>query len=208
MSRNTPVEPFQTPPAAIEPPAALVPRCVAGDRAARERLARWCLPRVRRTVMLSYGYGADTDDLTQIAVARIFSKLGTFRGEASFYAWVDRVTINTVRDHFRRRRYVLPWTDGVDRADERAATAAEPDQELERYRLMERLSEHFAAIGAKRRIPLMLAVAHGYTVPEIAAMLDITRDAAKKRVQRGRRELIARLKKDPFCREALSEMGR
>ena len=38
--------------------------------------------------------------------------------------------------------------------------------------------------------------------------LRITCDAAKKRVQRGRRELIGRLKKDPYCREALCEMGR
>ena len=208
MSRNTPVEPFQTPPMAIEPPAALVPRCVAGDRAAKERLARWCLPRVRRTVMLSYGYGADTDDLTQIAVARVFAKLHTFRGDASFYAWVDRVTINTVRDHFRKRRFVLPWNDGIDRADEHNGGHAEPDHELDCYRLMERLAHHFSAIKPKRRIPLMLAVVHSYTVPEIAAMLDITCDAAKKRVQRGRRELIGRLKKDPYCREALSEMGR
>jgi RNA polymerase sigma-70 factor (ECF subfamily) len=208
MSRNTPVEPIQTPANAIEPAAALVPRCLAGDRAARERLARWCLPRVRRTVMLSYGYGADTDDLTQIAVARIFSKLGTFRGDASFYVWVDRVTINVVRDHFRRRRFVLPWSDGIDRSDEHAAIEPEPDREVDRYRLMERLAHHFAAIKPKRRIPLMLAVTHGYSVPEIAAMLDITCDAAKKRVQRGRTELIGRLKRDPHCREALSEMGR
>lgn len=208
MSRNTPIEPIESPPAAIEPPAALVPACVAGDRAARERLARWCLPRVRRTVMLSYGYGADTDDLTQIAVARIFARLGTFRGEASFYVWVDRVTINVVRDHFRRRRFVLPWNDGLDPSDVPAAANVGPDRELERYRLMERLAHHFGAIKSKRRIPLMLAVVHRYSVPEIAAMLDITRDAAKKRVQRGRRELIARLKKDPYCRDALSEMGR
>jgi RNA polymerase sigma-70 factor (ECF subfamily) len=192
----------------IEPPAALVPRCVAGDRAARERLARFCLPRVRRTVMLSYGHGADTDDLVQIAISRVFTKLDTFRGDAGFYVWVDRITINVVRDHFRKRRFVLPWSDGIDHADERAGAHDTPDRELERYRLMERLAEHFAAIKPKRRIPLMLAVAHSYTVPEIAAMLDIGCEAAKKRLQRGRRELIGRLKKDPYCREVLCEMGR
>jgi RNA polymerase sigma-70 factor (ECF subfamily) len=209
MSRNTPVEPFQAQPAATEPTAALVPACVAGDREARERLARFCLPRVRRTVMLSYGHGADTDDLVQIAIARVFAKLDTFRGSASFYVWVDRITINIVRDHFRRRRFVFSYDEESDVTAERAGSHDdEPDREFERYRLMEKLAAHFAAIKPKRRMPLVLAVAHSYTVPEIAAMLDISCDAAKKRLQRGRKELIGRLKRDPYCREVLSEMGR
>jgi len=82
-----------------------------------------------------------------------------------------------------------------------------PDQEVERYRLLQRLGGHLSKIKEKRRMPLVLSLLHGYTVPEIAAILDVSFDAAKKRLLRGRRDLLGRLKRDPYCREMLKEVG-
>ena len=160
---------------------------------------------------LAYGGGADADDLAQIAVARVLDRLESFRGDAGFYTWVDRVTVNCVRDHQRRRKLVLLGdveTSGAGDAEalgrHAARPAAErPDERWERAELMERLAAHFAGIKPRLRMPLVLALVHGYTVPEIAAMLEISFAAAKKRLQRGRRELLARVKRDPALREIL-----
>ena len=64
------------------------------------------------------------------------------------------------------------------------------------------------AIKASRRYPLVLSVLHGYTVPEIAALLDLSYDAAKKRLQRGRSDLMSRLKRDRSCWQAVKELER
>lgn len=174
-----------------------------------EKLAGWCLPRVRRTVLLSYGGGPDADDLVQNTMARVFSRLVTFRGEASFFIWVDRITINVIKDHFKRKRIVFFQETLPERADlEGPGAAPRPDHELERYRLFEHLSSHFAAIPPKRRLPLVLSLFQGYTVPEIAAMLDLSFDTAKMRLRRGRRDLMRRLKNDPYCEEAIRELVR
>ncbi|MBW2533773.1 MAG: sigma-70 family RNA polymerase sigma factor [Deltaproteobacteria bacterium] len=187
--------------------AALASATAAGDSRAREQLARWCLPRVRRTVALAYGRGGEAEDLVQIAMSKAFQKIGSYRGEASFFVWVDRITVNTVRDH-QRRRQLLSYFGEPGPELRNAESVDRPDRELDRQRLLERLSGHFAAIKPIHRMPLVLSMLHGYTVPEIAAMLDIRFEAAKKRLQRGRRELLARVRKDPRCREALLEMAR
>lgn len=187
----------------------LLDACNAGNRQALEKLAGWCMPRVRRTVMLSYGGGPETDDLVQNAMSRIFSRLSTFRGEASFYIWVDRITINVCKDHFKRKKLVFykeEIPEDADPGDTQKETR--PDIDFERYRLFERLSEHFAAIHPKRRLPLVLSLFQGYTVPEIAAMLDLSFDAAKMRLRRGRGDLLRRLKADPYCEEAIRELAR
>jgi RNA polymerase sigma-70 factor (ECF subfamily) len=188
----------------------LLEAVVGGDLSAREKLARWCLPRVRRTVGLTYGNGAEREDLVQIAMARVFDRIGTFRGEASFYVWVDRVTLNVVRDHFKRRRFV--FLRRVEVAEEGGGLDGvvhdTPEAELDRRQLFERLAGHISAIKQSRRYPLVLSVLHGYSVPEIAALLDLSYDAAKKRLQRGRADLMSRLERDRVCRQAIRELKR
>ncbi len=191
----------------VEPAVSLIPACLAGDRKARETLARWCLEKVRRTVLLTHGFGPDADDLVQIAIARVFSNLDTYRGDSKFYTWVDRITVNVVRDHLRNRRARRVWEVITDKELERAAPGGEPDSEYEVHQLMERLAGHFAALKIKHRLPIVLSLAHGYTAPEIATMLDIGLETAKKRIQRGRRELIRRLKRDPHCCDILVRLG-
>jgi RNA polymerase sigma-70 factor (ECF subfamily) len=185
----------------------LLEACRGNDQSALDTLARWCLPRVRRTVLLARG-GDEAEDIVQITMSRVFSKLSTFRGEASFFVWVDRIAINAARDTYKKRRIVLlSDPDAVsEEADHRGTSR--PDVALERHRVFDRLSGHFHAIKPDRRLPLVLSLLQGYSVPEIAAILDLSLDTAKMRLRRGRRDLLARLKRDPQCGEAIRELTR
>jgi RNA polymerase sigma-70 factor, ECF subfamily len=191
----------------VEPVTSLIPACLAGEPAARERLARWCLARVNRTIYLGCGCGADKDDLVQITISKVFERLDTFRGDASFYVWLDRIAINVVRDHLRKKRHLFFVADPERHAVLEDESPNAPDREIDRYRLIQRLSHHFMALAPKYRIPLVLMLAHNYQIPEIAGMLDISCEAAKKRIQRGRAQLIARLERDPVCRSEVMEFA-
>jgi len=184
----------------------LVADAAAGDREALDTLARQCLTRVRRTVVLSHGWSMDTDDLVQTAMARILAGLTSFRGEASFRVWIDRVTINVIRDSYRKRRWtvMLPFDEEV--VELPTERRMDPSDEAARTMLLERLSNHLAGLKQAHRLPLVLHLLHGYSVAEVAALLDLRFETAKKRLLRGRRALMKRLKRDPVCREAL-EMG-
>ena len=83
-----------------------------------------------------------------------------------------------------------------------------PDDQAERQRLLERLATHLATLPPEQRLPLVLRHVHGYTVPEIAAMLEIGFEAARKRLHRGRKELRRRLDGDAYWRSVLGGLDR
>ena len=60
---------------------------------------------------------------------------------------------------------------------------------------------HIQRLKPGHRLPVTLSLLHGYTTPEIAALMEIQLEAAKKRLQRGRKELEERLRRDPACRD-------
>ncbi len=190
-------------PAQIAPDqvADLITESTAGDRGAREALARWCLPRIQRTVLFACGPRPENDDLVQNVMAIVLTKLHTFRGEASFFVWVDRITINEVRRHYRRRRFSLA------RLREYAAEATDPgshsplpEEKVQQAQLGDRLAFHIGKLSPNQRLPVVLSLLHGYTIPEISAMLEVGYDATGKRLQRGKQALKERLRRDPACR--------
>ena len=184
----------------------LLRRCREGDRNAREELARACLPRVRRTVLLSSGGGPDVDDLVQTAMARIFVGLGSFRGDSGFTTWMDKVTVNTIRQFYRRRPLDLLFSTAEEPA-EPAPEKGNPDRQFEGQRMLKRLSTHLAAIRPKKRMAVVLSTAYGYSAREAAELMDCSTETAKKRIQAGRRELLSKMRKDPYLRQALMEMA-
>lgn len=185
---------------------AMVDDAIAGDRRAREELARRCHKRVRRSVYLSLGPGPDTEDLAQVAMTQVMTHLEGFRGEASFWIWVDRITANAVRAHFRRRRWMVfqRYDDGSEA--HRGDLPPRTDDLAETQRALRQLSEHLGELSPTLRQPLVLVLAHGYTVPEVAAILELSFETAKKRIYRGRRELLDRLRDDPYFRRLAREM--
>ena len=50
------------------------------------------------------GNEAEAEDLTQEAFLQLFRKLGTCRGNPSFYTWFYRLAVNVVLMQFRKRR--------------------------------------------------------------------------------------------------------
>jgi RNA polymerase sigma-70 factor (ECF subfamily) len=187
---------------------ALITRSIAGDPRSREQLAAACLPHVWRTVYLASGGGQDVEDLVQSAMAQAFADLPRFRAEGTFVSWLHRVTLNVVRQHFRRRavRAFLPFAGDVEELPDRRA--APPEAALSRRRLLDRLAHHLGGLGHKNRAAVVLSISGGYSASEIALIVGCGAETAKKRLQRGREELVARLAKDPAARELIEEMGR
>jgi RNA polymerase sigma-70 factor (ECF subfamily) len=189
------------------PSIGLIERCVAGDLDAREELAYFCIPRIRKSVFFMTRDDRDIDDITQTVLLMVFSGLSGFSGRAQFTTWLDRVTLNAVRQHFRAKQSKSWLLFSDELVKPQTPEKEQPDKRLEEQYLIRRLSRIMQCIRSEKRIALLLNAAYGYNAREIAGIVGCSPEAAKKRLQHGRKELFKKLKEDNYLITALKKAG-
>ncbi|MCB9176000.1 MAG: sigma-70 family RNA polymerase sigma factor [Caldilineae bacterium] len=145
--------------------------------------------RIYNYVFRIVGDSALAEDLTQEAYLRAYRGLPKLDGGANHRAWLFRIATNVATDELRRRkrrpRMVFDLVKTL-----RASTRSE-DERLGRICIddaMMRIAPHHRAV-------LMLFEFSELSAPQVAEVLGITPEAARKRRQRAR-EALARVFED------------
>lgn len=187
--------------------AAEIEACRRGDREAQGRVLRAEAPRLRKHIGCLLGPRGDVDDVLQATLIAALSGFSRFRGEASLSTWLKSIAVNKVVDHLRRdrgnRRLVLEVVTGG--LEQHTDTVSSPHARVDARRRMDALYEHLDQLSATLRVALVLHVFEGHSIAEVAALLGCSRTAAKLRVFRARRALLARAKKDPALMDIVEE---
>ncbi|HEX6274048.1 MAG TPA: sigma-70 family RNA polymerase sigma factor [Polyangiaceae bacterium] len=69
-----------------------------------ELLYRRYAPRIERRIRSILGPDFEREDLTHDVLITVFRRIGTLRDPACLDAWIDQVTVNTLRYTLRQRR--------------------------------------------------------------------------------------------------------
>ena len=128
---------------------------------------------------------ADREDAVQEAIFRAWDKRRSLRNEEFFNTWLIRILLNVCHDMQKRQKRVVP----MERMPEGSYTEDDRSAQL-RAALFE--------LDDKLRVPVVLHYIDGYSVREIARILDITENAVKLRLMRGRKRLKAILMEEVF----------
>ena len=159
----------------------------AGDVRAFEALYRAHLPRVHSLVRRMTA-GRDADELTQDVFVRVWQKLGTFRGDASFTTWLHRLAVNVVIERFRTEKTRRArMHDGEDIFEVLPGPAQTRDLGMDFEAALEKLPD-----GAREIF--VLHDVEGYKHTEIAAMLEIAPGTSKAQLHRARMMLRKHLR--------------
>lgn len=129
-----------------------------------------------RTAYLLLGNPHDMQDILQEVLLRYMEKSPAFASGDHEKAWLLRVTSNCCKDCLRfRRRY----------------SCIEPEHIPEYFSAPEdkALIQELYALPAKWKSVLLLHYFEGYSVKEIAKILNLSENAVKKRLQRAREAL-------------------
>lgn len=131
---------------------------------------------------------SEAEDAVQEALVAAHRGAHRFRGESSVRTWLHRILVNTCIDRMRRERARLsagPWP----LAD---VPARRPDPAAE---VVTRLSLEaaLAALPDHQRVAVLLVDVEGFTVEEVAGILDVPPGTVKSRCARGRRRLAVLL---------------
>jgi len=185
---------------------ALARRC-AEDPCAREELFRAHADTVYRLAYRLLGNPQDAEDVVQESFIAVFASLHSFRGEASLKSWLHRITVRTA-GHYRRktrRKGMASLTLVSEEAQE--GKSEDPCRTADARAALKRLRKVLRKVGEGRRVVFILHEVEGYSLPEAAALLDISVTAAKKRVWRARRDLERLAKGDPVLSSYFSLGG-
>jgi RNA polymerase sigma factor (sigma-70 family) len=88
-----------------------------GDRTALDAVVAACLPLVYNVAGRALSADADVDDVVQDTMFRVIRGIGSLREPERFRSWLVAVTINQVREHYRRRDLAPAPLEEYDRAD-------------------------------------------------------------------------------------------
>jgi RNA polymerase sigma-70 factor (ECF subfamily) len=161
---------------------------VDGDSDAFAELVRRHRDRLWAVALRTLGNPEDAADALQDALLSAYRAAATFRGGSAVTTWLHRIVVNACLD-LARRKAVRP-TQPL--RDEPAAAATAPDAIAGR-------ETSLAVTAALRTLPFDQAAAvvlvdvEGYSVAEVAQMLDVPSGTVKSRCARARARLAEQL---------------
>jgi RNA polymerase sigma-70 factor (ECF subfamily) len=176
----------------------LVTRTLEGDLSAFETLVQIHQGVVYRVAARVVGR-EEAHDVAQDAFLRAFHRLGQFRRDAPFRAWLLQIAHRAALDHLaRRRRLPVPDDEAALEAPDAAAGPRTPAEELEAAERRERLEMKLALLPPVHREVLVLRDLEGLSYDEVATATESPLGSVKGRLHRARAELIALLRANAY----------
>jgi RNA polymerase sigma-70 factor (ECF subfamily) len=180
----------------------LVAAARAGDRASQGRLLREHARLVEWSLRRMVGPTPDLEDLVQEVFVEAIRGLPSYRGDAKFSTWLQRIAVHVACRWLRAPRRRHPTLSLVD-ADPPQPTRV--PEEVDARAASRRLSDLLDRLTPVKRVALLLHVALGHSTREVAALMGSTHTTAKARVWFARREIDAMARQDDLLARWLRE---
>jgi RNA polymerase sigma-70 factor (ECF subfamily) len=179
----------------------LVRRAQHGDKAAFEVLVQKHQGRVFAVAGGILRNREDVEDIAQQVFLKAYFSLKRFDQRAAFTTWLYKITVNECWDLLRKRK-VRPLLYESDLTEVQAQMYLATEQESgngpdvsERLETRQQLDEWLECLEERDRTMLVLKEVQGFTVEEIAEMLEINGNTVKVRLFRARQKIAERIRR-------------
>ncbi len=178
----------------------LVRLAKSGDKEAFELLVRRHQSRVFAVAGGILRNKEDVEDVAQQVFVKAYFSLKRFDQRAAFSTWLHKITVNECWDVLRKRK-VRPLLYESDLSEEQAheyngfsEKATVPDVS-DRLEARERVEKLLVDLDERDRLMLILKEVQGFSVEEIAEVLEINGNTVKVRLFRARRRITEKMKR-------------
>lgn len=162
----------------------LIARCKAGDRD-----AHYSLYKLYSKAMYNVGYRItrseeEAEDVLQEAFINAFRNLDSYRGDATFGAWLKRIVVNKAINALHKKKHEkMPDDEQWDIPDD------EPPTDYGEGMTIERVKKAIEQLPDGYRSVLSLYLLEGYDHQEISEILGITESTSKSQLNRAKHKL-------------------
>lgn len=166
----------------------LIRRARTGDRDAFDALVRLHFERVHTLMFRMTKNHEDAEDLAQESFVRAYGALASFREDATFSTWVQRIAVHLAIAHQKkrvRRGHELPIED--------AEPATEGSDSVGRCELVQALSRALDELPPRLRAAIVLRSLEERDYDEMAGLLGVRPATARTHVMQARKHIVRRL---------------
>lgn len=156
----------------------LLERAQRGDREALDELCRREWRPIYALAYSALGNAAEAQDLTQEAFLRALRSLPAYRATgAPFHAWLKRITVNLIRDGWRKRRHItIPLEDALEVPTHDDGPEVQALASDEKRRLLAALD----ALPLEHQAVIRLRLLDGLSAGDTARIMNRTPDAVRQ----------------------------
>lgn len=126
----------------------------------------------------------DAEDVLQEAFIKAFQKLGQYKGEVTFGAWLKRIVINKCMDFLKSKQNQL-----VELDENYLHIPEAEDWTIDDGITVEKVKSAMGMLPEKYRYVLQLYLLEGYDHAEISEILELTETTCRTRLMRGKGHL-------------------
>lgn len=167
------------------------------NRRAFDQLVRKYQSPVRRFLLnLTLGNESLCDDLAQDTFLKAYTHITQFRGVASFQTWLFRIAYNVFYDYKRKEggKWMVESGERIDPSAE--LTSNHPSSFTSQLKMD--ISTALAQLKEDERACVTLQLIEGYSIDEIARILQIPANTVKSHLRRGKEKLTTYLKENGY----------
>lgn len=125
----------------------------------------------------------DAEDVLQDSFLSAFKNIGSYKGTASFGAWLKKIVVHKAINLVQRRKLAIVSIEGHDVCEDEAADGDDPAYKVEQIKkAVQLLPDGF-------RLVFSLYLLEGYDHKEIAEILHITESTSKSQFNRAKKKL-------------------
>lgn len=173
----------------------LVPRIQAGDLDAFEALYRKYKDELYRTALgITRDRGA-AEELLQDCFLRVYDHIDRVDGCSSLRPWLHRIMVNLSYNWAAKKRLrLVSFEEAFDRL--LSVPRSSPERAFERQQVIEVVDEAIEALAMPQRVVVVLFYLQGFSLADIAYVLDCPMGTVKSRLHNARRALKRKLQDD------------
>jgi len=168
----------------------LVEKCKQGNQAAHKELYDLYCGAMFNICYRMANDRDDAQDILQDAFISAFKNIESYRGTASFGAWLKKIVVNKAINHIKRKR--LEFVPVEEMSVEVAEEDVYEDEEI--YLNVEMVKGAIQQLPNGYRVVFSLYLLEGYDHKEIGEILGITESTSKSQYNRAKKKLREILK--------------
>ena len=162
----------------------LIARCKAGDQDAHFQLYKLYSKAMYNVGLRITRSEEEAEDVLQEAFINAFRNIDSYRGDATFGAWLKRIVVNKAINAVNRKKHdPMPDNERWDVAEE------EPVAEYGEGLTVDRVKRSIEELPDGYRTVLSLYLLEGYDHQEIAEIMGISESTSKSQLNRAKNKL-------------------